>query len=63
MTRRSWVLFVAMSVIWGIPYLFIKVAVAEMSPMAVAFTRIAVASLVLLPVAISRQASSASPPL
>lgn len=47
-------LFVAMSVIWGIPYLFIKIAVAEMSPVAVAFTRIAVASLVLLPVALSR---------
>lgn len=43
-----------MSVIWGIPYLFIKIAVAEMSPVAVAFTRIAVASLVLLPVALSR---------
>lgn len=47
-------LFLAMSVIWGIPYLFIKIAVAEMSPVAGAFTRIAVASLVLLPVAISR---------
>mgnify|MGYP007028615628 CR=1 FL=1 len=31
MTREAWVLFAAMSVIWGIPYLFIKVAGEEAS--------------------------------
>ena len=29
MSRRGWVLFLTMSVIWGIPYLLIKVAVDE----------------------------------
>jgi hypothetical protein len=32
MTRRGLLLFALMSVIWGIPYLFIRIAVAEISP-------------------------------
>ena len=32
MTRRGLVLFALMSVIWGIPYLFIRIAVAEIPP-------------------------------
>src|ERR687896_492749 len=32
MSRRGWLLFAAMCVIWGIPYLLIKVAVEDMSP-------------------------------
>ena len=31
-SRRGWALFLAMSVIWGVPYLLIKVAVDEVSP-------------------------------
>ena len=27
MTRRAWVAFAASSLIWGVPYLFIKIAV------------------------------------
>ena len=27
MSRRAWVLFAAVSVVWGVPYFFIKVAV------------------------------------
>ena len=27
MSRRGWVLFAVMCVVWGVPYLFIKVAV------------------------------------
>jgi len=30
-TARGWVLFAAMSVIWGIPYLLIKIAVEGVS--------------------------------
>ena len=51
MTRAAWVLFAAMSVIWGIPYLFIKIAVEELSPAAVAGGRTLLAALVLLPLA------------
>ncbi len=47
-------LFAAMSVIWGIPYLFIRVAVAEISPAALVFVRTGVGALILLPVALAR---------
>jgi drug/metabolite transporter (DMT)-like permease len=48
---RGWVLFAAVSVIWGMPYLFIKLAVEEMSPSLVAWSRLAIAAVVLLPIA------------
>ena len=51
MSARGWVLFAAISVIWGVPYLFIKVAVDEMSPSVVAWSRLALAAAVLLPIA------------
>lgn len=52
MTRRGWVLFAAMSLIWGIPYLFIKVAVdGGVPPAIVAWGRVALAAVVLLPIA------------
>lgn len=51
MTRRGWVLFAAMSVIWGIPYLLIKVAVEDVSAPVVVFARTALGAAVLLPLA------------
>lgn len=51
MTRRTWVLFVAMSLIWGVPYLLISEAVAEVSPAVVVFARTAIGAVVLLPFA------------
>jgi len=51
MSARAWSLFAAVSLLWGIPYLFIKLAVEDLSPTMVAFGRIAVAFLVLLPYA------------
>src|SRR5690348_18410915 len=56
MTRKGWLLFIAMSVIWGIPYLFIKIAVRELDPTVVVFARVGIASAVLLPVAAQRGA-------
>jgi drug/metabolite transporter (DMT)-like permease len=50
-STRGWALFAAASVIWGIPYLFIKIAVDEISPSVVAWSRLALAAAVLLPVA------------
>src|SRR5437867_13175011 len=43
-----------MCVIWGIPYLFIRVAVGELSPPTLVFFRTSLAALVLLPFALSR---------
>lgn len=54
MSRRGWVLFLAMSVIWGIPYLLIKVAVTDLSPAMVVFGRTGLAAVVLLPLAVRR---------
>jgi drug/metabolite transporter (DMT)-like permease len=48
------VLFALMSLIWGIPYLFIRIAVAEISPATLVFARTAIAALILLPIAILR---------
>jgi drug/metabolite transporter (DMT)-like permease len=54
MTRRGAVLFAAMGVIWGIPYLLIKVAVDELTPSTLVLARTALATMILLPVALSR---------
>ncbi|MGH9062739.1 MAG: DMT family transporter, partial [Acidimicrobiales bacterium] len=56
MGRRTWLLFALMAVLWGVPYLFIKIAVAEVSPVIVVFVRTALAALVLSPVAVRRGA-------
>ena len=54
MSRRGWVLFLAMSVIWGIPYLLIKVAVDETSPVVVVLARCIVGAAILLPWTIAK---------
>jgi drug/metabolite transporter (DMT)-like permease len=54
MSRRGWVLFLTMSVIWGIPYLLIKVAVDEVSPVLVVFARCVVGAALLLPWTVAR---------
>jgi drug/metabolite transporter (DMT)-like permease len=53
-TRRGLVLFALMSVIWGIPYLFIRVAVAEISPAFLVLMRTSLATAILLPIALAR---------
>jgi drug/metabolite transporter (DMT)-like permease len=54
MSRRGWILFAAMCVIWGIPYLLIKVAVEELSPATLVLARTALAALILVPIALAR---------
>lgn len=55
MTRRGWILFVALGLIWGVPYLMIKVAVRELDPAVVAGGRTLLAALLLLPIALRRR--------
>jgi drug/metabolite transporter (DMT)-like permease len=43
-----------MCLIWGIPYLFIRIAVSELTPATLVFLRTGVAAAVLLPIAIRR---------
>lgn len=54
MTRRGWFLFAAMGVIWGIPYLFIKIAVGELTPASLVLLRTAIGAALLLPIAAAR---------
>ena len=54
MSRRGWLLFAAMCVIWGIPYLLIKVAVEDMSPAMLVLGRTVIAAALLLPIAALR---------
>jgi drug/metabolite transporter (DMT)-like permease len=52
MSGRGWVLFALMGVLWGIPYLMIKVAVEGVSVPMVVFARTAVGAAILLPLAL-----------
>jgi drug/metabolite transporter (DMT)-like permease len=54
MSRRGWLLFLAMSLIWGIPYLLIRVAIRDLSPPTLVFARTFPAALLLLPLALWR---------
>ena len=54
MSRRGLVLFALMCVIWGIPYLLIRVAVRDLSPAFLVFARTGFAALLLLPLAARR---------
>jgi len=54
MSRRGWLLFLAMGVIWGVPYLFIKLAVEYVPPASLVFLRTGLGALILLPLAAAR---------
>jgi drug/metabolite transporter (DMT)-like permease len=54
MSRRGLLLFAAMCLAWGIPYLLIRVAVTEMSPGVLVFARTGLAAAILLPIALLR---------
>jgi drug/metabolite transporter (DMT)-like permease len=55
--RRAWVLIGVLAALWGASYMFIKVALDDgVTPVAVVFIRCALAAVVLIPVAIHRDA-------
>ena len=54
MSRRGALLFAAMCVIWGIPYLLIRVAVREISPATLVLGRTTIAAAILVPLAAIR---------
>jgi drug/metabolite transporter (DMT)-like permease len=53
---RGWMAFAALGVIWGVPYFFIKLAVQELSPFVVAWGRVSLGAMILLPIAWQRGA-------
>lgn len=56
MSRKGLLLFLACGIAWGIPYLFIKIAVQDFSAGSVILFRTAIGAAVLLPIAIRRGA-------
>jgi len=54
MTKRSWTLFVAAGILWGVPYLFIKIAVEPggFQPGFLVFARVSLGAIFLLPLAL-----------
>ncbi|MEV6494117.1 DMT family transporter [Actinoplanes sp. NPDC051633] len=54
MNRRAWVLFTLVSVLWGIPYLLIKVAIEDLSPGLVVAGRVAIGAVIMVAIAARR---------
>lgn len=54
MSRRGAILFVALAIIWGTPYLFIRVAVEHVEPTVMVALRVGLAAALLLPIAVIR---------
>lgn len=55
MTPRGWFLLISLGIIWGLPYLFIKIAVETFSPTSLVFLRVFLAAAVLLPVVLYKK--------
>jgi drug/metabolite transporter (DMT)-like permease len=55
MSKRGWVLFAALSVIWGTPYLLIRIAVRDFSPPTLVFFRTSAAGLAFLPLLLRKE--------
>ncbi|MCH9840852.1 MAG: EamA family transporter [Candidatus Nanopelagicales bacterium] len=54
MTKRGAILFLSLGLIWGLPYLLIKVSVEYLSPEVIIFLRVLLAAMILMPVVIKR---------
>ena len=54
MTRRGLILFLILGVAWGLPYVFIKIADTELSPVMIVLARSAIAAVILIPIAAGR---------
>lgn len=56
MSKRGWILFLALGLLWGMPYLLIRIAVESIDPAVMAGARTLLGTLLLLPVALHRKA-------
>jgi drug/metabolite transporter (DMT)-like permease len=55
MSKRGWMYFLAMSVIWGIPYLLIRIAVRHLDPGVLVLGRTAPVAILLAPIVIAQK--------
>jgi drug/metabolite transporter (DMT)-like permease len=51
MSRKGWALFALVGLLWGVPYLFMKVAVEELATPVIVFSRLIIGAAVLVPLA------------
>jgi len=56
MSRKNWFLFIAIGLLWGIPYLLLKVSVRELSVPVIVSSRTFIGALILIPIALRRGA-------
>lgn len=52
MSRKGWALFALVGLLWGVPYLFMKVAVEELATPVIVFSRLLIGAVVLVPLAL-----------
>lgn len=52
MSKVGWGRFLLLGLLWGMPYLFLKVAVEEISPSVIVFSRVLIGGLICLPIAL-----------
>ena len=55
MSRKGWGLFALVGVLWGVPYMFMKIAVAELATPVIVFSRLLIGALVLIPLALHQK--------
>ncbi len=55
MNRRAWVLFLTLSLLWGVPYFMIRVAVRQLDPATLVFARTFPAAILLVPIALQQK--------
>jgi drug/metabolite transporter (DMT)-like permease len=55
LTKAGWSRFILLGFLWGTPYLFLKVAVEEISPAVIVFLRVLIGAIVLLPIALKQK--------
>jgi len=55
LTKVGWGRFALVGFLWGTPYLFLKIAVAEIAPAAIVFLRVLIGAIVLMPIAIRQK--------
>src|SRR4051812_11836713 len=58
MDRKAWAMLGVLAALWGASYLFIKIALEDLSPAMVVFVRTGLGALVLAPVAVRRRGSA-----
>ena len=60
MSRKNWILFSIVGILWGTPYLLIRIAVRDFSPATVVCIRVTMGALILIPIAIKQKTISAA---